>query len=372
MGTEPVRVLSLFSGVGGFDMGLEQAGMEIVYQCEWEKKCQSVLRRHWPNVPLHDDVSTLTGKMVLDAVGRVDVVAWGSPCQDLSVAGRGAGLSGEKSGLFHEGIRIINELREESNNVSPRWSIWENVRGALSSNRGRDFGVVINQMAEAGAVVVEWRLLDAQFFGVPQRRRRVFVVAGFHSRDDRGQQILPFPESVRWDNQAGGTTGEETTRVATQSFSGDDEQVDPNQLTLGGGVNAFVNSGFESWSDSTTAVGLIARDYKDYGNTLIKPFVKVVRSGARDADGTLPAEVWREEEVAPTLNAVDQHSVANGAKVRRLTPVECERLMGWPDDHTKLDSEGNEIADSHRYKMCGNGVVSAVAKWVGEQVMGVK
>ena len=354
MGTEPVRVLSLFSGVGGFDMGLEQAGMEIVYQCEWEKKCQSVLRRHWPNVPLHDDVSTLTGKMVLDAVGRVDVVAWGSPCQDLSVAGRGAGLSGEKSGLFHEGIRIINELREESNNVSPRWSIWENVRGAFSSNRGRDFGVVIDQMAEAGAVVVEWRLLDAQFFGVPQRRRRIFVVAGFHSSDDNGQQILPFPESVRGDNPKGGTARKETAGVVDAGTFGNGRAVYPT-LTTDMGTKMLQNN---------QAV--------DGGYLLAKPFVKVVTSGARYADGTLPAEVWREEEVAPTLNAVDQHAVANGAKVRRLTPVECERLMGWPDDHTKLDSEGNEIADSHRYKMCGNGVVSAVAKWVGEQVMGVK
>lgn len=89
-----MKVLSLFSGAGGFDMGLEQAGMEVVYQCEIEKKCRLVLKRHWPDVPLHDDVSTLTGKMVLDAVGSVDVVAWGSPCQDLSVAGGRAGNEG--------------------------------------------------------------------------------------------------------------------------------------------------------------------------------------------------------------------------------------------------------------------------------------
>ena len=378
------RVLSLFSGVGGFDMGLEQAGMEIVYQCEWEKKCQSVLRRHWPDVPLHDDVSTLTGKMVLDAVGHVDVVAWGSPCQDLSVAGKGAGLAGEKSGLFYEGIRIINELREESSGASPRWSIWENVRGAFSSNRGRDFGVVIDQMAEAGAVVIEWRLLDAQFFGVPQRRRRIFVVAGFHPRDDNGQQILPFPESVCGNNQAGGTTGEET--------AGD---VD---------AGTFSNSGFEKWKESTIATGLSVRDYKDHGQTLITPFVKVVRSGAGVADrhavafshtqglDAQPSEKhWptlREgggghavafDEYNSSINDTTHHSirggtpqstgVINNAQVRRLTPIECERLMGWPDDHTKLDSEGNVIADSHRYKMCGNGVVSAVARWVGEQVM---
>ena len=169
------HLVSLFSGVGGFEYGFEQAGFETVYQCEIDAKCRSVLRRHFPKAEQWSDISTLTGKQITDSISArgvgADVVVWGSPCQDLSVAGLGGGLSGERSGLFYEGIRVITELRKETNNAYPRISVWENVPGALSSNKGADFGRVIDTMAEAGALVVEWRVLDARFFGVPQRRR---------------------------------------------------------------------------------------------------------------------------------------------------------------------------------------------------------
>ena len=176
-----MRVLSLFSGVGGFDMGLEAAGMTTVFQCEIDRHARTVLDHHWPTVPKWDDVTTLTGRHILDSVDGVDVVAWGSPCQDLSLAGKRAGLAGERSGLFHEGIRIIKELRELSGGKYPTWSVWENVVGALSSNGGADFGEVLYEMDEAGACFSEWVVLDAQYFGVPQRRRRVFVVSCFDS-----------------------------------------------------------------------------------------------------------------------------------------------------------------------------------------------
>jgi DNA (cytosine-5)-methyltransferase 1 len=193
-----MKVLSLFSGVGGFDMGLENAGMETVFQCEWDKHANSILHRHWPDVPKWDDVSTLTGKHILANAPVVDVVAWGSPCQDLSVAGKRAGLEGGRSGLFHEGIRIIKELQEETNGQYPRISIWENVVGALNSNRGADFGVILDEMAEAGALAIEWSVLDAQYFGVPQRRRRVFVIAIFDPvlAERSPSPLLPVAESL--------------------------------------------------------------------------------------------------------------------------------------------------------------------------------
>ena len=357
-------------------MGLEQAGMKVVYQCEIEKKCQSVLKRHWPSVPLHDDVSTLTGKMVLDAVGSIDVVAWGSPCQDLSIAGGRSGLEGNKSGLFHEGIRIIKELREESNNEYPRWSLWENVRGAFSSNHGRDFATVVDQMAEAGAVEIEWRLLDAQFFGVPQRRKRIFIVAGFNPRADDSKPVFALTESVRRNPS---TSDQEREEIAG---------------TLGLGFGA------RGWSADEAAAGLmvavsveqmtfipptyptITTDFGDKlcqnnqavdnGYLLVTPFVK-----SRRAQSTEDYETWVADAPSPTLNAFDNATETRATvvipvaemAVRRLTPRECERLMGWPDDHTLLGSDDKEITDGHRYKMCGNGVVSSVAKWVGEQVM---
>ena len=215
-----MRVLSLFSGVGGFDMGLEAAGMTTVFQCELDKNCRQTLDHHWAGVPKWDDVSTLTGRYILDHCDGVDVVAWGSPCQDLSVAGKRAGLTGERSGLFHQGIRIIKELRELSNGKYPTWSIWENVAGALSSNNGADFGEVLYEMDEAGACFSEWSMLDAQYFGVPQRRRRVFVLSCFDpsvaSRSP--EKILTVGESSGGNSAKGKQARQGATIEAAEGF----------------------------------------------------------------------------------------------------------------------------------------------------------
>ena len=215
-----MRVLSLFSGVGGFDMGLEASGMTTVFQCELDKNCRQTLDHHWPLIPKWDDVSTLTGQYILDHCDGVDVVAWGSPCQDLSVAGKRAGLTGERSGLFHQGIRIIKELRELSNGKYPTWSIWENVAGALSSNNGADFGEVLYEMDEAGACFSEWSMLDAQYFGVPQRRRRVFVISCFDpsvaSRSP--EKILTVGEGSGGNSAKGKPKGQSVTAEASESF----------------------------------------------------------------------------------------------------------------------------------------------------------
>ena len=198
--TAPLRVVSLFSGVGGFDLGLERAGMVTVAQVEWDKKCQSVLARHWPDVPRWGDVQEVNGADLPDC----DLVAFGSPCQDLSVAGKRAGMvEGEtRSGLFYEAVRIIKELQHDGR--GPAWVVWENVVGALSSNGGRDFGAVLDAMAGLGAVDVQWRVLDAQFFGVPQRRRRVFVVARLDPRAAGREQVLPLGARVRRNPAPGG------------------------------------------------------------------------------------------------------------------------------------------------------------------------
>jgi DNA (cytosine-5)-methyltransferase 1 len=253
-----MNVLSLFSGVGGFDMGLEAAGYKTIFQCEWDKNCQKVLNKHWPDVPKWGDVSTLTGEHILRVAGPPDVVAWGSPCQDLSVAGKRAGLEGAKSGLFHEGIRIIKEIRELTNNEYPRISIWENVPGALSSHGGADFGVVLDEMAKAGALVVEWAVLDAQFFGVPQRRRRIFLAALFNLGDAErcGFKIFPVSESLPGNFAARAKKRKGTTAGSLGSVAASSQP------------SAFGNSGMEKWGDTEVAITLSARDFKG-GNTVV-------------------------------------------------------------------------------------------------------
>ena len=243
-----MKVLSLFSGVGGFDMGLENAGMETVFQCEWDKHCRTILDYHWPTVPKWDDVSTLTGEYILAHAPVIDVVAWGSPCQDLSVAGKRAGLEGGRSGLFYEGMRIINELRKASNGKYPRISIWENVYGAINSNKGEDFEAILKEMVEAGSLLCEWRVLDAQYFGVPQRRRRVFVIAVFDSATANRcpDPLLPISEGLRWDSTTRASKRQEPSNTASGSIGSGREIANSITAELyhhGSVVNQDANNG---------------------------------------------------------------------------------------------------------------------------------
>lgn len=161
-----MKVASFFSGIGGIDLGFENAGMEICFQCEILPFGQKVLRKHWPGVPLAEDITKLTGGDVPDA----DVFVGGFPCQDLSLANQGKrkGLDGERSGLFFKYAELIKAKR-------PRWVFIENVPGLLNSAEGGDFNVVISTLDELGYCVA-WRVLDARFFGTPQRRRRTYIV----------------------------------------------------------------------------------------------------------------------------------------------------------------------------------------------------
>jgi DNA (cytosine-5)-methyltransferase 1 len=313
-----MKVLSLFSGAGGFDIGLEAAGMTTAFQCEIDENCRQTLDYHWADVPKWDDVSTLTGKYILDHCDGVDVVAWGSPCQDLSAVGKREGLSGDKSILFHQGIRIIKELRELSNGKYPTWSIWENVTGALSSNGGADFGEVLYQMDEAGACFSEWAVLDAQYFGVPQRRRRVFVISCFDSAIAHRcpDKVLPVQKSDNRDYIEG--------RKKEQNYSC---EIDGNVLC-----------------DAESMKNIFS--YDQYNNSINKDIHHTIRAGTTQSTGVL----------------------VDGA-VRRLTLVECERLMGWGDNHTLHRADGKQNMYTNRFKMCGNGVASPVTKWIGKQLM---
>lgn len=203
---------SLFAGIGGFDLGFERAGFKTTWTCEIDQKAQAVLRYRFPDAAHHDDV-TQVGAYNL---GPVDVVTFGSPCQDLSVAGKRAGLAGGRSGLFHEAVRIIRELRAAHG--KPDIAIWENVPGAFSSNGGRDFAVVVQEMVNLGARDVAWRVLDSRFFGVPQRRRRCFLVADFGG--ERAEQVLAFRESGGWDTQKSRASRKRTAQGAGEGAAG--------------------------------------------------------------------------------------------------------------------------------------------------------
>lgn len=416
-----MNVLSLFSGAGGLDLGLERAGMTIVGHCELDPTARQVLARHWPDVPCHPDVTTLDGR---DWYGRVDVVAGGSPCTDLSMAGRRAGLAGEHSGLFWHQCRIADEC-------SAGWVVWENVYGALSSNAGDDFAAVLWGLTGFRPAVPEdgwrtvgvcagpdrtavWRVFDAQWFGVAQRRRRVFVVAG--PRAVCGPEVLVEPESVPGGPRPGRTPGQAVaalTSTGVGTSGADDNQAQAGHLipaltarcgsTLddqqtgqlvvdAAQITSPVNRSNPRPGEPAPSVASTSRPIA-YPLALHHTQDPITSTGVchtlsmagaavayplavRGRDGGAAMEMG-EPDIYNTLRAGDGGSSRqNGVltpdlAVRRLTPRECERLMGWPDDWSKWAADGRVIADSHRYRMCGNGVVAPLAEWIGRRMVAV-
>ena len=184
------KQFDLFAGYGGFTIAGERCGFQTIGFSEIDKYANAVLKYHYPLIPNFYDITKINWSEVPD----FDLLTGGSPCQDLSIAGKRAGLEGSRSGLFYEYMRAVKEKK-------PKYFIWENVKGALSSSSGWDFGIVINEMAEAG-YSLWWQVLNAKDFGVPQNRERIFVVGFrdrpapevfFEPRDDRQtlQQIIP-------------------------------------------------------------------------------------------------------------------------------------------------------------------------------------
>ena len=184
--------VSLFAGVGGFDLALERNGVKVVASVEIDKKASAVLAKHFPDSTIFGDIQEVTGEQLIAAgfnpVGGI--ITGGFPCQDLSVAGKRAGLSGKRSGLFWEICRLLDETKAEN-------FILENVVGLLSSNEGRDMAAVIEALVERG-YCIGWRVLDAQHFGIPQRRRRVFIVGSLGNRGGSGvAEILDLSQGRR-------------------------------------------------------------------------------------------------------------------------------------------------------------------------------
>ena len=334
-----MKYVSLFSGAGGMDLGADRAGWECVAQVEKDKNCQAVLTHHWPDVPKWGDIADVDGTELPSA----DAVIFGSPCQDLSVAGRRAGIHGEASSLFFQAIRVIREMQDAGN--TPTWVVWENVAGALSSNQGQDFAQVLHELADAGALVLEWAVLDARWFGVPQRRRRVFLVACFDpgAAERCPDPLLPVAESLP------GHLGE-----------GDA----PGQV-----VAALTANGVGATDDETWA---------EVGPDRPAPTLNAMGNGSESRATVVSVHLTQDPitstEVTPALSTGSASGaatvgVATGMAVRRLTPRECERLMGWPDDHTLVTNPRNKpMADGPRYRMCGNGVAAPVMGWVAEQI----
>jgi DNA (cytosine-5)-methyltransferase 1 len=203
--------VSLFAGVGGFDLAMQRNGVKVVASVEIDKSCQKVLAKHFPDAQLFDDVTTVKGSDLIAAGFNPSrgIITGGFPCQDLSVAGKRAGLAGARSGLFWEIARIVEETQSE-------FVVIENVPGLLSSNNGDDFAVVIGTMADLG-YSVSWRVLDAQYFGVPQRRKRVFIACQ-RTAGERFGEILFKSKGLRRDSSQSQSQGQDSASSTARSF----------------------------------------------------------------------------------------------------------------------------------------------------------
>ena len=324
-----MKLMSLFDGSGGFPLAASLCGIEPVYAAEVEPYPIAVTNNRFPKMKHLGDVSKVKG----GEIEPVDIITFGSPCQDMSIAGKRAGLKyadiGDeettRSGLFLEAIRIIKEMREATNGGYPRYAVWENVPGAFSSNKGEDFRTVLDEfikIVEKDAVMPDvpkagwpyadcysgngwslaYRVFDAQYWGVPQRRRRIYLVADF--RGQRAGEILLKPEGLRRISAQSGTQGQETARCAKNSVG--------------------------------TAIGGVDR----YNQSFLPGLAQTLRTpGGGDCTPTVLAPVGKEKTVAVPVHYI----------VRRLTPTECARLQGFPDLWGYLDKKESFTDEEYKF-----------------------
>lgn len=389
-----MRLGSLFAGIGGFDLAAERAGMEVVFQSENDAKASAVLKHHWPEVPNYGDIHNM-GVPVGSGGGRrhardsggdkpdteerdnpghmeatngrangrgplpgVDVLTGGFPCQDYSVAGNRGGLAGDRGALWWEYHRLISTLR-------PTWIVGENVPGLLSSRDGADFETIVGSLTELGYGVA-WAVLDARYFGVAQRRRRVFIVG--HSGGVPRPEVLALGEGLFGHPVPCRETGERTAptlaaRTNGGGWPGSDEAIDGALASGQTPAVAFAQNQRDEIRELGDQAGALAAEPGMKQQTYVASSVAV---RGRD-DG----QEWElgEPGLANALRAGDGGSsrsdwMTDAAQVRRLTPLECERLQGFPDGWTGIP--GN--SDTQRYRQLGNAVAVPVVEWLMERI----
>lgn len=401
-----MKYFSVFSGIEAVTVAAHSLEWSAVGFSEIDPFACAVLKKRYPEVVNYGDITKLDGRCFN---GKVDVLVGGSPCQSFSVAGKREGLGGA-SGLVREYFRLLRE-------VKPTWFVWENVPGCLSSNRGRDYAFILREWEECGYHVA-WRILDAQFFGVPQRRRRVFAVG--HLGDWRAPiKVLFESESLCRDTSPRRKTRKEDSRVTgTLSANcggltrpaGTCNEIDfcvpintqmalrgadtSNSTREGVGIGKNGDAGFTLQAAQCRAVAYIQQRIGEYKNCGIASTLSardhksatdlIAYSLAENTIGRRPenggnGSGWLKDKVY-TLNATGVHGIAAIGKdsysdifsaVRRLTPVECERLQGFPDNYTRISWKGkNEEAcpDTPRYKALGNSMAVPVMKWLFERI----
>ncbi len=343
-----MNVLSVCSGIGAPECAWSPTGFEFVGTSEIDAFPSAVLAHHYPHIPNLGDMTQW--KDWPDA--NIDVLVGGTPCQSFSVAGLRQGLADPRGGLTRTFVEIAARYR-------PQWVVWENVAGILSSGRGRDFGSFLGALVELGYGFA-YRVLDAQYFGVAQRRRRVFVVG--HLGDWRRAAAVLFErESLQGHPPPRREAGQVAPTI-------------PSRRTVGGGLGTdFDLDGgaiaFDARQDPVAATDQsLPLGAKDTGHAI------AIHDNAQFDPNVGPSgNFWRVDDAAYTLKTHSRtQAVAHHFGVRRLTPRECERLQGFPDDYTAIGYRDKPAADSPRYKALGNSMAVPVVQWIGKRIIEFK
>ena len=353
--------LSVCSGIEAATVAWAPLGFKSIGFAEIEPFPCELLKQKYPNVKNYGDITQYENWTGIEAI---DILVGGTPCQSFSVAGKRGGTNDVRGQLMYFYLGIVGKYK-------PQWVIWENVPGVLSSGKGLDFASFLTGLEKCGYGWA-YRVLDAQYFGVPQRRRRVFVIGHSDNRTDLAAKVLFEQESMQRDFK-----------------QGDEAQKKPT-TTIGKGVDYFRRGGNYKYNRDNKASTL--------RNSASPDCFDLVLASCKKNIGTLLANcgksLWQNNQeaftgdffiingrqcpiasknLAQTIDTFSHTNVINSSYkiIRRLTPLECERLQGFPDNYTQIEWRGkpkDQCPDSHRYKAIGNSMAVPVMRWIGERI----
>ena len=336
-----INHLDLFSGIGGFHKGFQQAGYKVnSYFSEIDKHAIAVYKNQFKDAEYVGSVVNLKG----DELPRIDLVTFGSPCQDFSLAGKRKGMSGDRSSLVLEAIRLISECR-------PGVFIWENVKGTFSSNSGEDFAAILQAFTNIGGYRLEWQLLNTSWF-LPQNRERIYLVGYSTTTKRNWRGVFPIGED-----------GEIPTRINLFKAGCQEKQFSSE-------TSRTISSGTAKMARDQTYIQVKTNyNYKNLNKT-IEQNPTAFKEGEPKAIDCYNKNV-RDE--VPCLTSPEHNTTRmfDGQIIRRLTPIECERLQGFPDNHTEFgnyDGQVKKMSNTQRYKQCGNAVTVDVVQAIAEKI----
>jgi len=393
MAKKKITQLDLFSGIGGFHLGFEKAGYKVKsYFSEIDKHAIAVYKHQFKDAEYVGSVTDVRGAQL----PKIDLITFGSPCQDFSLAGKRKGMGGERSSLVLEAIRLIDECR-------PSVFVWENVKGTFSSNNGADFAAILQAFANIGGYRLEWQLLNTSWV-LPQNRERVYLV-GYSTKPGRNWRgVFPIGESAGENTKLSGQQANTCTLTTRYGADGNGSYVtERKQYAQKVKVKSATKQGYEeaqegdsinlSNPNSETRRGRVGKGKAQTLDTganqgVVQPVAmkwerteegKRKRKENRDKEGK-DYTSFQDRKLTPSdkpisntiTSFVEKDAMIHDTyRIRRLTPIECERLQGFPDNHTAYgiyDGEVKKMSNTQRYKQCGNAVTVNIVALVAEAV----